>query len=243
MYLSTGTGFVRQDWANQDWGKVGDFNSDGLADLFVLEGTNGTTSKLLISTGTGFEPQAVGLTLTNRANYNWEEFEGAGPDNDMRHLGTWFQGDFDGDGTSDLVQYFQNCTSGCGPTVRRYRSTGYGLVRDTTLGDSPEAAEIDAPDTDGDGRSGLRHGTANGTSAYIVNGDALTSQFSLGGTGSGSSAKPPEVYWDANGDGKGDLYGTGTVYNNSVLPDLLKTHTLSSGGSVDVAYLPSTYWQ
>ncbi|MEQ1901898.1 MAG: RHS repeat-associated core domain-containing protein, partial [Devosia sp.] len=32
-------------------------------------------------------------------------------------------------------------------------------------------------------------------------------------------------------------------YNNSVLPDLLKTHTLSSGGSVDVAYLPSTYWQ
>jgi hypothetical protein len=75
VFLSSGTELTKEDWANQDWGRIGDFNADGLTDMFVLDGLNGTTSKLLLSTGSGFDASPIGQTLTNRGNYHWPEFE------------------------------------------------------------------------------------------------------------------------------------------------------------------------
>lgn len=75
VFLSNGSDFTRQAWIGADWGRQGDFNGDGLTDLFVLNGINGTESKLLLSTGSGFAVSAIGLTLTNRGNYHWPEFD------------------------------------------------------------------------------------------------------------------------------------------------------------------------
>ena len=52
------------------------------------------------------------------------------------------------------------------------------------------------------------------------------------GTDSGGT---PVRLADINGDGKAGR-------KDSVVPDLLKRHTLASGGTVDTEFLPSTYW-
>lgn len=75
IYRSTGISFVRQIWANSGWGKPGDFNGDGLTDLFVLAGANGANSHILFSTGAGWSSVPVLPTLNNRADLNWAEFE------------------------------------------------------------------------------------------------------------------------------------------------------------------------
>jgi RHS repeat-associated protein len=74
--LLSGAGNLTQTpWSNADWGRLGDFNADGHADLFVLDGANGASSRILLSTGDGFASNAIGQTLTNRGNYHWPEFE------------------------------------------------------------------------------------------------------------------------------------------------------------------------
>lgn len=77
VFLSTGTAFDPQNWANSHWGRAGDFNGDGKTDLFVLRGVNGNTSSLLISTGAGWDQRSLGLSFTERGDLRWPEFEGS----------------------------------------------------------------------------------------------------------------------------------------------------------------------
>ncbi|MEQ1899239.1 MAG: SpvB/TcaC N-terminal domain-containing protein, partial [Devosia sp.] len=238
MFLSTGVDFTREVWANEDWGRVGDFNGDGMADLFVLDGTNGTTSKLLISTGSGFDSYPLNTTLTSRPDYNWPEFESTSHayDEDFK-LGVWVTGDWNGDGATDFARRSRTSNSSNDPKLDRYDAIGSAFEK--SLWSTGAFPGLNAFDLNGDGRPELSTTTSGGTTGVLViDGVALTSVFGWSGTtGVG-------FVGDYNGDGRTDSEDDNPdLYNNSVLPDLLKTHTLSSGGSVDVAYLPSTYWQ
>ena len=71
-----------------------------------------------------------------------------------------------------------------------------------------------------------------------------------------TSSEPNSLYGvlgDFNGDGKPDIRNPlpaapsgcpecAPAYSDSVVPDLMVQHKLSMGGTVDVQYLPSTYW-
>jgi len=239
VYVSNGSGFVGQDWANQSYGKLGDFNGDGLTDFMVLDGVNGVDTYFLLSTGSGFEPVPLNEVLTSRGDYPWPEFE-IGTQH-YGHVGQWIFGDFNGDGVTDFIVQQSWGTK----PLALYETAGRGVGKSTLTSYNPPDS---ASDVNGDGRSdGLVH------SSYSIYGESgeypsfevrVRSAQSLSRVCNGGSYSSTA---DFNGDGKPHLpdcqhtndYNIGP---DSVMPDLLKRHTLRTGGTVDVEYLPSTYW-
>lgn len=228
VYVSTGVGFDRQVWPNADWGRIGDFNGDGLADMFVLDGVNGVDSRLLFSTGSGFESKLLGLTLTNRLDYYWPEFQpgtsNAGP------LGHWVQGDWNADGLTDVAQYRSS-------VAYRYDAVGNRLVQTTWPSSSLTTAAISNVDVNGDGRHDILSISNNYPRVGVQSGGGNVDVYTWS-----TSSSPFGSAGDWNGDGRTDTRDGTTIYMDSVLPDLMKRDTLSTGGTVDLEYLPSTYW-
>lgn len=136
-------------------------------------------------------------------------------------------GDTNGDGAADFVSTY--------PSIAALESAGRSLVETPLSGGGHVYAAID---TNGDGRSdfpysscGVSYGTGEHDCSYgtlVRSGNQLLPI--------GAPVFPPGR--DFNGDGKVD----NSSKFDSVLPDLLKRHVLASGGTVDVEFLPSTYW-
>ena len=329
VYLSSGTTFTRSTWTNQEWGRVGDFNGDGLADLFVMNGANGSTSKILYSTGSSFTATAVTLGGIIRGSYLWPEFEdpaisvslsegpcyarntgndcywqsyhqehsgdsdsivwsnggggswtyyqgtaresdehnnysyvwfeisrsGTRSENDPWRLGSWALADINGDGTTDVLEISRN--SGGVLSLTKYLSTGAAFQSSTEIANLASSVL----------------GNSFNFNLYDVNGDGIA-EIVRPDIGQVNSVSPsgstgyPKLYLrsaattianlvgapgDYNGDGKIDLTQAFTAApsgcttclaasTDSVVPDLMQQDTLSSGGSVAVEYLPSTYW-
>lgn len=324
VLLSGGGALTKTTWANADWGRVGDFNADGMVDLFVLDGVNGASSKLLFSNGSGFDSVALGYNITNRANYHWPEFDvgplrdpptgslptnlyrldatgstgetcgslscsGGGadvvwringqsivsmtsylslggwvyfpasgtcwgatctyslyrrPQDTQYDLGVWDSGDLNGDGATDYLQTIQAPSR----AFYAYVSNGATLVK-TTLSVAPLDSQIDfsLEDLTGEGRPEL---VRPGFNIYHYDGSTFPKLWSrVDGTASLFG-----LTGDYNGDGKVDLTqpfpaapsgcpDCWAAYSDSTQTNLMKQHTLSSGGTVNIEYLPSTYWQ
>jgi len=224
VFRSDGTGFAKETWTSQANGRLGDFNADGLADLFVLDGVNGTDTHVLLATGTAFERVSVPGTFTARGDYPWPEFESGTVHGG---IGFWTIADFDGDGTTDFTHYRGTSSN---TDFNRYNFTGVGFEK-------IKIATVDhyegAIDVHGDGRS-------EGITGSDVQVNVVSTKDN------GTYIHLFKLSADQNGDGKPDMSATrknsAQVDVDSVVPDILKRHTLGSGGTVDVEYLPSTYW-
>ncbi len=220
---------------------VADFNGDGRDD-FTLNG------RVFVSTGNGFSQQ------------NWGDL-GYSPNN-------WV-GDFNGDGLADLLASNKN---GSNPRMLISTGTGFDAITKTAgrpvfdgNGDGysdamgltttlesvgrdlvPSIAPppwiyssffIGAADFNGDGRDEVYYNTGGSTDprfeVYVRSGSSFV--LFCGGYGH------PSSFSDANGDGKVEHPLCRSP--DAVLPDLLKRHTLASGGTVDTEFLPSSYWK
>ncbi|MCB0186194.1 MAG: hypothetical protein KDE31_18120, partial [Caldilineaceae bacterium] len=262
VFLSTGTSIERQSWTNSAWGKVGDFNGDGLDDLFKLAGVNGSAAKLLLSTGDGFTVHATASPVLPGKTYpdkNWAEFEWAAPENS---LGKWHAVEANGDGKTDFLQ-----VEGLGsttPIIYLQTSTGSGFSRTLPTVTAPTIqspyefpVDVFGLDLNGDKRTDVVESRKEPSHYYTIYGNTLTPIHQP--TMHSWSWGVPIVYpGDYNGDGKYDLpYEAGyttnltntspctacvIAYTDSVVPDLMKTHTFSMGGSAAIQYLPSSYW-
>jgi RHS repeat-associated protein len=216
---STGVGFERETWTRRDNTRSGDFNADGLSDLFVWGGRKVSSSTILLSTGIGFQE----LTAPNVSGYL---------------LGDTAFVDVNGDGASDIIRH--------GGGIQVYLSTGTSIVPTPAfpLSDLVDGSFAALPgDLNGDGRSDIVHTWTNqsGNSDIPWYNKLVWDGVKLVDTCRGYGH--PSVRSDWMWDGKDDLSDVcGQVQNDAVLPDLLKRHTLASGGSVDVEFLPSTYW-
>ncbi|MBI4924142.1 MAG: hypothetical protein HY834_20595 [Devosia nanyangense] len=230
MFLSTGTTFVKQTWANAQWGRVADYNGDGMSDIFVLDGVNGSTSRLLLSNGSGFDVVQMSQPFTNRGDCNWGEYVDYGScENTVSTLGAWLVGDWNGDGLADLVRYYQpSIFPATGPSTLFY-GTGAGFVQQ--------------PDNTGTRFKQPTFFTGSGRSELFRENHAFLAPAGTYGLAVDWNDNFNFAGGDFNGDGRTDHPdGAPDNYTNSVLPDLLQTYTLPSGGTVTATYLPSTYW-
>lgn len=224
MHISTGTDFALSNWTNQSEGTVGDFNADGLTDILVRTSGN---AELRISNGTSFDLTLLPFNLTQR-----------GPTSERVKVG-----DFNGDGASDVVM-----ATGAGATL--YESQGNTLVSagsyidsynpTQTGADDPYAADINASGRDV-ALYNFHIASSGGNTTYSSKALTRTATgFAIICQGSNAS-----LSGDGNGDGKAEFTYADTNDEcgkpDSVVPDLLKQHTLSTGGTVDVEYLPSSY--
>lgn len=227
MYRSTGAGFVQEVWDNgpttNQYIEVADFNGDGLADLFQTS-TTGLTTQLRLSTGTAFEILSVTF-----------------PSSGSTRLGL-AAADTNGDGVTDFVRpqhkgFLYYGFSGVGVTA-----VGGYTDDEINSGAGPQAADFNA-----DGRTDtLLNWSYDSTSSNA----SFPRYRVLIPSGGGVSSKcygqfQPQIVPDRNGDGKPELMHDNQIQcflADAVVPDLLKRHTLSSGGTVDIEYLPSTYW-
>jgi RHS repeat-associated protein len=222
MYLSIGDGFDRVSWLNQAYGEVGDFNDDGLTDILLQATTNPPSARAVLSTGSSFTTPVTLVSGVAAASL----------------------GDLNGDGVTDFSS-FVAVTNGTN-TIFHYDVGGTAAALFST--DSHEDnAGVDLADINGDGRSEVirhrSHRSSSGTRSYghsiqVRSGNTM---FSI----CGSSATSAGVSADENGDGIPEVSDNDGVFcysRDAVFPDLLKQHTLASGGTVAVEYLPSTYW-
>lgn len=203
---------------------IGDFNGDGRADVHTSSGT-------LISTGSGFVLESWGGPALAQVI------------------------DVNADGLSDLLTLLGSNAS----QSRLYTSTGSSFLQTTVSVGLPGShsstyADINrTADWNGDGATdqytiaqdgnganstgsgfvSIAFGDSSADYAADSNGDGRTEFHEVGPDGR-------SLFGDFNGDGKVDR---GLNYDSdAVLPDLLKRHTLASGGTVDIEFLPSTYW-
>jgi hypothetical protein len=114
LYLSTGSSFSQEVWwkdgndlaLRKDMLRVGDFNGDGLTDMYIAG-----SPYVYISTGQGFLKQ------------NWN----AGGINTLNHVNGYLRvGDFNGDGLTDLV-----APGGTNNTTSVYLSNGSSFDNQT----------------------------------------------------------------------------------------------------------------
>lgn len=224
---------------------IGDFTGDGIPDAIYR-------SKVLRSTGSGFlretgwayaesDVNAVGdfngdgladLFASNTNGANAKLMISTGSSFEAIAISGTTNGpvaDGNGDGFSDSI----------GVGSRYFESAGRNLVQSIA---GPNTSNGGVADFNGDGRADFfRHSSS--TSYGSGEHDLV---FTIEVRSGNSYAQLCRAYGsqtttvDLNGDGKAD---TGCGANrDAVLPDLLKRHTLSSGGTVDVEYLPSSYW-
>jgi hypothetical protein len=176
------------------WGErvcVGDFNGDGLSDLFMTSINNNWQGyKVYVSNGAGFSQLCSG---------SWPSW------GDQISVG-----DFNGDGKSDL---FIRGTNNNWQGYKVYTSTGTGFSQ-TSSGSWPSWGDrICAGDYNGDGKCDLFiTGVGNNWQGYKV---YTCSGTSFSQTSSGSWPSWGDRIWngDYNGDGRSDLFITGTNNN------------------------------
>ncbi|OEO31863.1 hypothetical protein VW23_014395 [Devosia insulae DS-56] len=210
MFLSNGSGYTKETWANLATGQVADLNGDGLADILVRSGTNGSSSTIRLSTGTGFEIVSAASAITSYS--------------------TFLFGDWNGDGYLDLGGIV-------GSRLQRHDNTGSSFVGGQWSDRYIPSGNTFPLDFNADGLFDIGIPGSQGIDIYLQS-MAWADHYLAN---SASSAA------DYNGDGRADAWGPNessgrTNFKDSVVPDLLKRHTLASGGTVDVEFLPSTYW-
>ncbi|WPB75773.1 RICIN domain-containing protein [Archangium violaceum] len=117
VHVSTGSGFVRERWQNQGgnvWAGekwlTGDFNGDGRTDLANVFNEGGLNSiEVHVSTGSGFVRE------------RWQTQGGGFWDTQK-----WIAGDFNGDGTDDIANVFND---GGLVSIDVHVSSGSGFTR------------------------------------------------------------------------------------------------------------------
>jgi len=221
MFLSSGGGLSKQTWVNADWGRVGDFNGDGLADLFVLDGANGTNSRLLLSNGSGFDVKPLGQTLTTRGAYYWPEYEPpltTAVGSRIPATGYYFDGY-----NAVYSQYRRSFDS----TSYSYRWAGVGYGRNPT--DGGYLFEIGATRSDQSNNCGDSGGCDHDRSHEIARITLESSPVRLGEWG----------FADLNGDGSTDAL---QVIETSGVRSLVKYLSTGVGfqRTVEVANLAGT---
>jgi len=224
MLISTGNGFVREQWTNMPTGSylASDVNGDGLTDVVKWDKTN---SALFISYVGGF------TTLPITPVYTGAYLAGAA------------SGDTNGDGTLDVVTGHSNGTM-------YFDSTGYGLL--------PGVLQANG-NKDNTGPGTLVDFTQDGTVEKLSNysresnsggddqprNELVRRSGRTGFWGGSCGLTHVDLLSDLNIDGKPEVTYEGdyVCYKlSAVVPDTMKQHKLSSGGTVDIEYLPSTYW-
>ncbi|MGN6554786.1 MAG: sulfatase-like hydrolase/transferase [Verrucomicrobiota bacterium] len=166
----SGTSFSQADWNPTGYAYVpdarwypGDFNGDGRMDFTVLRSESGQAGvDVLLSTGSGFTVQTNWIT---GGAYTYGEE-------------TWYPGDFDGDGKTDLVKIH-----GVNGLFHAdvYRATGTGFTPAVWVagqGEYPDSANVLLCDFDGDNRQDLiclkRSGYQSVVDVYRSTGTAFT---------------------------------------------------------------------
>jgi RHS repeat-associated protein len=139
--------------------------------------------------------------------------------------------DWNADGATDLAG------PATGSSLSRYESTGSSMVG-TILPLNSASNTVGAVDFNGDGQGDIVKQQSNNIEIRLRD---MTWNSTFQSTVQKFSGN------DSNYDGKADISADSesqgrTIYEDSVFPDLLKRHTLPSGGTVDVEFLPSSYW-
>jgi len=225
---------------------VADFTGDGRDDFIYI-------GRAFVSDGISFSRQnwgdlgsgahrrigdfnadgAVDIITPNSSGSNYRLMIANGAGFDVVSLGATSAsvlGDWNADGATDLTGWVGN-------SYYRYESTGTSIVG-TILPGSYALATVGAVDFNGDGQGDIVKQQSNNIEIRLRDMTWNSTFQSTAQTFSG---------WDYNYDGKADISGDNEsqnrdFYKDSVLPDLLKRHVLPSGGTVDVEFLPSTYW-
>jgi sugar lactone lactonase YvrE len=181
---------------------TGDFNKDGLPDLAVLSGANGTATALTIFLGKGDGTFAAGVTTQTTIESTIDS--------------PMIVADFNGDGKADLA--ILSCNQSLFGTVTTFLGNGDGTFAAPTsiVINQPSAGSDDIPgslvaaDFNGDGNIDLA--TAGDVNILLGNGDGTFTQ-----TGTGLQ---PSL--DFNLVASGDFNGDG-------IPDLVATQYLELG--------------
>ncbi len=156
-----------------------DFNGDGKTDFAAWQ--SGTSWKVSLSTGTGFQPTAV-----------WQAND-QGSNSEI--------GDFNGDGKADLIAYQSNGNW----TVSL--STGNGFTTSTWQGHTGGKANNVIGDFNGDGRSDIATPVSIGGSTWKICLSTGTN-FNILTWANGPTVASSECFaGDFNGDGKSDIIG------------------------------------
>ncbi len=222
LYLSNGSGFDAPIEVDAGYNKyfghsnnsqrvnVGDFNGDGLADLF--NANDGGTGYLYLSNGNGFD-----LPITVQAG----AYKYFGHSNNSQRVNV---GDFNGDGLADLFN------ANDGGTGYLYLSNGNGFDLPKTVqagaykyfGHSNNTQRVDVGDFNGDGLADLFNANDGGTGyLYLSNGNGFDLPITVQAGaykyfGHSNNTQRVDV-GDFNGDGLADLFnandgGTGYLY-------------------------------
>ncbi len=174
------------------------------------------------------------------------------------HLGTWAMADVNGDGATDILHLFDKDTV---RNLKRFISRGddfqefgYGVSQYMSFGDG---FDITVADITADGIPEILRRKSTGTAPFLSKQREKWNVFAMEGDGyieiyrNNDVLEPLGIAGDYNGDGKVDLdepfaasacSGCRAAYTDSVVADLLKHVSTSTGGSIDIEYLPSSYW-
>ena len=182
--------------ANNASSYVGDFDGNGLTDIFVQSGSN---QNIYFSNGTGF---------SDGTNTCIEDY-----------LSRFFLGDFDGDGRTDIYAAYSGSNNGI-----LYLGGGVSPGGGTSCckdNNCPPVSSIDSSDNllggdfNGDGRTDLLAYSSNSSTIYLSQGMS----FQPSSNGSSGPGLPDETLFpgDYNGDGRADILsistsGSGNLY-------------------------------